>query len=113
MLLVFSRRKLFHRGLAALEALREQGASCCVAFLHAGEEKTNRAEPDTVRMMDALGAAGFDVVTACHSHRISGWREGRRPDGSRWACLYGLGSLASSVSYSDLEREGVVVVLGL
>jgi len=63
--------------------------------------------------MDDLARMGFDVVTACHSHRISGYKEVRRPNASSAFCFYGLGSISSAVVYSDLEREGLVVVVGI
>jgi len=101
------------RGQEALEALEERGAALKIAFLHAGLERTNRPDPDDVVFMDDLAKMGFDVVTACHSHRISGYKEVRRPQASSAFCFYGLGSVSSGVIYSDFEREGIVVVLGI
>lgn len=101
------------RGEEALKALKEQGAALKIAFLHAGLERTNRPDPDDVVFMDDLAMMGFDVVTACHSHRISGHKEVRRPNASSAFCFFGLGSLSSGVIYSDFEREGIVVVVGI
>jgi len=101
------------RGREALELMRLHGASCRVAFLHAGAEGTNYPDPDDVHFMDALASEGFDVVTACHSHRISGYRRALGRAGRRSHCFYGLGSLTSGVLYSPLEHEGIVAVIGL
>src|SRR5215471_1755016 len=101
------------RGQEALEALEERGAALKIAFLHAGLERTNRPDPDDVVFMDDLAKMGFDVVAACHSHRISGQKTMVRGDGSSSFCFYGLGSISSGVIYSALEREGLVVILGL
>jgi poly-gamma-glutamate capsule biosynthesis protein CapA/YwtB (metallophosphatase superfamily) len=101
------------RGEEALLALKSEGAKMTIAFLHAGMEHTNRPDPDDVALMEDLAKMGFDVVTACHSHRIAGHERVLRADGSSGFCFYGLGSISSGVIYSDLEREGLVVVAGL
>ena len=101
------------RGKEALKTLKDQGADVKIAFLHAGLERTNRPDPDDVAFMDDLARMGFDVVTACHSHRISGYKEVRQSQASTAFCFYGLGSVSSGVSYSDFEREGLVVVVGI
>ena len=101
------------RGEEALKALKDQGTAVKIAFLHAGLERTNRPDPEDVVFMDDLARMGFDIVTACHSHRISGYREVRRLDGPAAFCFYGLGSISSGVIYSDFEREGIVVVVGI
>ncbi len=100
------------RGRAALAILNACGATVTVAFLHAGLEHSNRPDPDDVSLMDDLARLGFDIVAACHSHRIAGHKHIRRFDGSRAVCFYGLGSVSSGVMYSPLEREGLVVVAG-
>ena len=102
------------QGKTALALLKSQGATCCVAFLHAGAEGTNRPDPRAVELMDALAHLGFHVVAACHSHRTSGFRDiARRSSPYPSFCFYGLGSLSSSVLYSDIEREGLLAVIGL
>jgi poly-gamma-glutamate capsule biosynthesis protein CapA/YwtB (metallophosphatase superfamily) len=101
------------RGQEALFTLKSEGASMTLAYLHAGLEHTNRPDPDDVALMDDLARMGFDIVTACHSHRIAGHNQIRREDGSSAFCFYGLGSLSSGVIYSALEREGLVVRTGL
>lgn len=101
------------RAEAAFRELRSRGASCTIAFLHAGLEGTNRPDPDDVALIDDLARIGFDVVTACHSHRISGYKCVPRHRARPAYCFYGLGSITSGVLYSDLEREGLIVVVGL
>jgi poly-gamma-glutamate capsule biosynthesis protein CapA/YwtB (metallophosphatase superfamily) len=101
------------RGEEALAELKKQNATLAIAFLHAGLERTNRPDPDDVALMDDLAKMGFDVVTACHSHRASGYKTVFRRDGSSSFCFYGLGSISSGVIYSPLEREGLVVTVGL
>jgi hypothetical protein len=102
------------RGNAALSQLRSLGATCSVALLHAGAERTNRPDPNAVKLMDGLAQAGFDLVAACHSHRTSGYHDIVRPTSPHPAfCFYGLGSLSSGVIYSDLEREGLLAVVGI
>jgi poly-gamma-glutamate capsule biosynthesis protein CapA/YwtB (metallophosphatase superfamily) len=101
------------RGETALNELKEQGAATTIAYLHAGMEHTNRPDPDDVALMDDLVRIGFDLVTACHSHRISGYKGIPRRRAHPAFCFYGLGSISSGVLYSDLEREGLVIVAGL
>lgn len=101
------------RAEQALQELKKQNAVFSVALLHAGLEHTNRPDPDDVELMDDLAHLGFDVVAACHSHRISGYKLVSREGGGPAFCFYGLGSLSSGVIYSELEREGLVVVAGL
>jgi poly-gamma-glutamate capsule biosynthesis protein CapA/YwtB (metallophosphatase superfamily) len=100
------------RGRLALALLKEQGAQCSIAFLHAGLEGTNYPEPADVELMDSLAQAGFSFVTACHSHRISGHKLLKTSHGQA-ACFYGLGSISSGMMYSPLEREGIVAVINL
>jgi len=99
------------RAQEALKHLKAQEAKLTVAFLHAGLERTNRPDPDDVALMDELTHLGFDIVTACHSHRISGHMRIERNSGNSAFCFYGLGSVSSGVIYSDLEREGLIVII--
>lgn len=101
------------RGEAALKELEGQGASVKIAYLHAGMEHTNRPDPSDVALMDDLAKIGYDVVAACHSHRISGYKRLPRHHAAAGFCFYGLGSISSGVLYSNLEREGLVVVIGV
>jgi len=98
------------QALAQMDAGR---ARCRVAFLHAGAEGTNYPDPEDVRFMDELGEMGFDVIAACHSHRISGYRTVQGKNGRLAHCFYGLGSLASGVLYSPLEHEGILAAISL
>jgi hypothetical protein len=102
------------RGIAALDEMRAAGAQTCVALLHAGCEGTNHPDPADAALLTSLVEAGFDLVAVCHSHRISGHsvveRAGDRPPGF---CFHGLGSVASGCLYSELEREGLIAVLGV
>lgn len=100
------------RAREALAALREEGAQCCIALLHAGLERTNRPDPADADRMRAFAEAGFQVVAACHSHRISGYAEIPAP-GDPAFCFYGLGSIASVCQYTPLESEGVLAVAGI
>ena len=101
------------RAASALAQMQENGASCRVAFLHAGTEGTNFPDPEEVQFMDQLAGMGFDVVAACHSHRISGYKTVHRRDGGQAHCFYGLGSVSSGVLYSPLEHEGILAVIAL
>ncbi|MGA8223305.1 MAG: CapA family protein [Candidatus Acidiferrales bacterium] len=101
------------RARQALEALENQGAQFSIALIHAGCLRTNRPDPQEVRLMDTLATCGFDIVAASHSHRISGHKQlgGSRRNPS--FCFYGLGSLVSGYVSSPLERDGLIVVAGL
>jgi hypothetical protein len=102
------------RGIAALADMRAVGAQSCVALLHAGCEGTNHPDPADAALLNALVDAGFDLVAVCHSHRISGYSIVERADGRPPGfCLHGLGSVSSGCLYSDLEREGLIAVLGV
>jgi len=100
------------RGLQALKTLRNQGAQFCIALLHAGCLRANFPDPEDVRLEDSLAAAGFDIVAASHSHRISGARLVSSSTRSSF-CFYGLGSLVSGYISSPLEAEGLIVVASL
>ncbi len=99
------------RAKHALAAMRQLGANCCIAYLHAGSEHTNYPDPDDVAFINSLATRGFDVVAACHSHRVSGCKAIPREGKSPAFCFYGLGSLSSGILYSSLEQEGIVPVL--
>jgi hypothetical protein len=101
------------RGSQALREMRDRGAQFCVALVHAGCLRTNRPDPEDVRLLDELARSGFDIVAASHSHRISGYRvvEGARDRPS--FAFYGLGSLVSGFISCAAEREGLIVVAAL
>jgi hypothetical protein len=106
-------RATLSRGQEALEELRLNGARYFIALLHAGCMRTNRPEPEDLRLMNSLAQAGFDLVAASHSHRIAGYQQVRRENESDAFCFFGLGSLVSGYAKSALEREGLVVVAAL
>jgi|GEM_PF-1407543 len=100
------------RAVAALEEMKLQGATFFVALLHAGCLRTNRPDPEDVRLMDSLARSGFHLVGASHSHRISGYRQVDGAHNCPAFCFYGLGSLVSGYVSAPLEREGLIVVAG-
>lgn len=102
-----------HRAKQALERIRSSGAGFSIALLHAGVLRANRADPADMKLMDAMAGAGFDVVAASHSHRISGSKCLHIGRGRPAFCFYGLGSLVSGYIASPIEREGLIVVAGL
>ena len=100
------------RARQALERMKSRGARFSIALLHAGVLRTNYPDPADVKLMDAMTDAGFDLVAASHSHRISGAkviRSGRNRPGF---CFYGLGSIVSGYIAAPIEREGIIVVAG-
>jgi poly-gamma-glutamate capsule biosynthesis protein CapA/YwtB (metallophosphatase superfamily) len=99
------------RAREALGLMRARGACCSIALLHAGCEHTNLPAPEDVKLMDAMAGLGFSVVAACHSHRISGYKFLRTAEAKNAVCFYGLGSIASGVHYSSLEREGIAAMV--
>ena len=101
------------RARQAIESMKSQGAQTCIALLHAGCLRTNRPDPEDVRLVDSLARHGFDVCAASHSHRISGFRQLGNQYGRPSFCFYGLGTLVSGYATGPLEREGLIVVAGL
>jgi len=100
------------RALEAAQEMKRRGATFCIALLHAGVLRTNRPDPEDVRLMELIAKCGFRVVAASHSHRISGYsRMGLAQDTPSFS-FYGLGSLVSGYVASPLEREGLIVVVG-
>jgi poly-gamma-glutamate capsule biosynthesis protein CapA/YwtB (metallophosphatase superfamily) len=100
------------RALEAIQEMKRRGATFCIALLHAGVLRTNRPDPEDVRLMELIAKCGFRVVAASHSHRISGYsRMGLAQDTPSFS-FYGLGSLVSGYVASPLEREGLIVVVG-
>jgi poly-gamma-glutamate synthesis protein (capsule biosynthesis protein) len=101
------------RARQARGELKARGAQTCIALIHAGCLRTNRPDPEDVRLVDTLARCGFDLVAAAHSHRVSGFRQ----HGNRCArpsfCFYGLGSLVSGYVAGPLERDGLVVIAEL
>lgn len=100
------------RALRALNVMKRQGATFCVALLHSGCLRTCYPDPEDVRLIDRIAETGFQVVAASHSHRISGARI-LRTSNNPTVCFYGLGSLVSGYIAHPLEREGLVIVAGL
>jgi len=101
------------RARRAIESMKRQGAQTCIALLHAGCIRTNRPDPEDVRLLDSLARYGFDVVGASHSHRISGFRQLGNQYGRPSFCFYGLGSIVSGYAAGPLEQEGLIVVAEL
>lgn len=101
------------RARQALQQMKSQGARVSIALLHAGCLRTNYPSPEDLRLIDAFAGAGFDVVAASHSHRISGAKVVRRANQDPAFCFYGLGSIVSGFVASPAEREGLIVVAAL
>src|SRR5262245_22313097 len=101
------------RAMQALACMAGSNIQCRVAFLHAGAEGTNYPDPEDAEFMEQLVEIGFDVVAACHSHRISGYKAVERKNAFPAHCFYGLGSLSSGVLYSPLEHEGILAAISL
>jgi len=101
------------RAAEAIRDLKARGARICIGLLHSGTLRTNRIDPTEAAALDAIAAAGFSVVAASHSHRISGARQLEISPSNPAFCLYGLGSIASGYFNSRVEREGLVVVASL
>lgn len=100
------------RAQFAISELHRLGATCCIALVHAGLERTNHPDPTDVSLLDSIAKTGFSIVAASHSHRISGSKLIFKGDSSS-VCFYGLGSISSGIRYGPLECEGLVVVLGI
>jgi hypothetical protein len=100
------------RALEAVEEMKRCGATFCIALLHAGVLRTNRPDPEDVRLVDILTKSGFNVVAASHSHRISGYNRVEQLRNRPSFSFYGLGSLVSGYIASHLEREGLISVAG-
>ena len=101
------------RARRAAQALKRQGATICIALIHAGCLRTSHPDPEDVRRLDSIARCGFDVVAASHSHRISGCRQAEAASGRPSFCFYGLGTLVSGYVSAPAEREGLVVNVGL
>ncbi len=101
------------RARLAVQALKRQGATVCIAVIHAGCLRTNRPDPEDVRCLDFISQTGFDLVAASHSHRTSGYRQIEGASGRPSFCFYGLGTLVSGYVSTPAEREGLVVSFAL
>jgi hypothetical protein len=93
--------------------MQKRGAQFCVALVHAGCLRTNRPDPEDVRLLDGLAKSGFHIVAASHSHRVSGYRMVADARKQPSFSFYGLGSLVSGYVSCDAERDGLIVVAGL
>jgi poly-gamma-glutamate capsule biosynthesis protein CapA/YwtB (metallophosphatase superfamily) len=100
------------RALEAVQEMKRRGATFCVALLHVGVLRTNRPDPEDVRLIDSLAKCGLNLVAASHSHRITGYRCIECVQNLPLFSFYGLGSLVSGYIASSLEREGLIVVAG-
>jgi hypothetical protein len=100
------------RARMAFAALKSRGATFSVALLHCGCLRTNRPDPSEAALVDAIASNGFDLVTASHSHRISGSKQVTTRHQTPAFCFYGLGSIVSGYIGSGFEREGLVIAAG-
>ncbi len=101
------------RARLAAASLKSRGAKFSVALLHCGCLRASRPDPSDAALMDRIARSGFNLVAACHSHRISGSRAIAANDSAPSFCFYGLGSIVSGYIASPLEREGLAVVAAL
>ncbi|HEX4074561.1 MAG TPA: CapA family protein [Candidatus Acidoferrales bacterium] len=101
------------RAKQALELMKSRGARLSIALLHAGVLRASRPDPGDLKLMDSIAEAGFDIVAASHSHRISGSKCVYAERGRPAFCFYGLGSMVSGYAGASIEREGLIVVAGL
>src|SRR6202451_1417381 len=100
------------RALEAAQEMKRRGATFCIALLHAGVLRTNRPDPEDVRLMNLLTKSDFNLIAATHSHRISGHERTERLRNNPSFSFYGLGSLVSGYVASPLEREGLIAIAG-
>ena len=98
------------RAQHAIREMKLRGVTTSIALLHAGCLRTSRCDPAEAECMDRIASCGFMLVTASHSHRISGARVVGAEDSVPSFCFYGLGSIVSGFSTNALEREGLIVV---
>ncbi len=101
------------RARIALAQMKSEGVNFSIALLHAGCLRTNRPDPEDVRLLDSVANCGFDVTAASHSHRIAGYKRLPHTLESPRFCFYGLGSLLSGYIANSLEREGLLVAAGV
>ncbi len=101
------------RARDAIRDLKARGARVSIALLHAGCMRASRPDPAEAERMNQIARAGFNLVAASHSHRISGARRIDAPGESPSFCFYGLGTVVSGYCESSIEREGLVVIAGL
>jgi poly-gamma-glutamate capsule biosynthesis protein CapA/YwtB (metallophosphatase superfamily) len=101
------------RAKQALDVMKSRGARLSIALLHAGVLRASHPDPGDLRVMDSIAGAGFDIVAASHSHRISGAKCIYAQRGRPAFCFYGLGSVVSGHAGGLIEREGLIVVAGL
>lgn len=101
------------RARRASAALKSSGATFSIALLHCGCLRTNRPDPSDAALMDSIARAGFDLVAASHSHRISGARMFASASGSPTFCFYGIGTIVSGYAVDPLEREGLAIIVAL
>ncbi|MGH9733190.1 MAG: CapA family protein [Candidatus Acidiferrales bacterium] len=101
------------RAREALKQMNQCGAQFAIALLHAGCLRTSYPSPEDLQLMDAIAHAGFDVVAASHSHRISGAKSIGRDKRPPAFSFYGLGSIVSGFISSPVEGEGLIVVAAL
>lgn len=102
----------FKRAAEAVRELKRRGANFCIALLHAGVLRTNRPDPEDLRLIDLFAESGFNVCAASHSHRLAGYRRIEHSENHPSFGFYGLGSLVSGYVASPLEREGLIAVAG-
>jgi Bacterial capsule synthesis protein PGA_cap len=100
------------RALQAVQEMKRRGATFCVALLHVGVLRTNRPDPEDLRLIDSLAKCGLNLVAASHSHRITGYTRIECVQNLPSFSIYGLGSLVSGYIASPLEREGLIAVAG-
>jgi capsule synthesis protein PGA_cap len=100
------------RASEAVLEMKRRGATFCIALLHAGVLRTNRPDPEDLRLMDLMATSDFDLVAAAHSHRVSGHKRIKRLRNRPSFSFYGLGSIVSGYIASPLEREGLIAVAG-
>jgi poly-gamma-glutamate capsule biosynthesis protein CapA/YwtB (metallophosphatase superfamily) len=101
------------RARAAIQILRSRGAQISVALLHCGCLRTNRLDPADATRINEIAQSGFTIVAASHSHRIGGARIIAASSAIPAFCMHGLGSIVSGYVANPLEREGLIVVVGI
>lgn len=100
------------RALEAVQEMKRRGATFCVALLHAGVLRSNRPDPEDLRLIDSLAKSDFNICAATHSHRIGGHSRIERARNRPSFSFYGLGSLVSGYIAAPLEREGLIAAAG-
>lgn len=95
-----------------IRAVKKAGAQFVLAFIHCGNENTNKTNAKQKRIANALAEAGADYVIGSHPHALQSYKILKTSDGREVPVIYSMGNFLSHMR-RDINNDTIILQLKL